>query len=169
MFGYYNCSDSKNVALNCKTFCGRIVKFIQVSAPTAWILFQHRIDLISHGSAITKYLAKITTLFLQCGLQFRSSYLPVRLCYCDRTYTKFHVFLWYDLQIVGDIPCMQIWSYTALKLIVISTIICMMYGQTVQPKCTFSTTLQNGVTYSIPEVVQYFVAHESIFLIKPEL
>ena len=52
----------------CSTFCGSLVKFIQVSAPTAWILFQYYIAFIrfaSHAIVATKYCAKTTTLFLQ--------------------------------------------------------------------------------------------------------
>ena len=45
-------------------------------------------------------------------------------------------------------------------------------GKQCSLQCVFCTALQNGATYiytySMPEVVQYFVAHESILLyIKP--
>ena len=54
-------ANSKNVV------CGRLVKFTQVAAPTAWILFQLCIvcSKSSHATVATKYLTKITTLFLQ--------------------------------------------------------------------------------------------------------
>ena len=54
----------------CKTFCARLVKFTQVSAPTGWMLLRlhsqnlHSKD--SHATVVTKYFATITTLFLQC-------------------------------------------------------------------------------------------------------
>ena len=44
----------------------------------------------------------------------RSPYLPVRLCYCDRTWSPFHV-LCDDLHTVGDTPyifgVIQLWSW----------------------------------------------------------
>ena len=63
------CANSKNLVLVKNLW--EAGKFVQISAPTTWILVHHCIlkicgvGIYSHAIVVTKYFAKITHLFLQ--------------------------------------------------------------------------------------------------------